>query len=44
MDALYFKIDQLKVLWQDYRITNEASGKDYSDHGEWAREKLQASK
>ncbi|RIA94586.1 microtubule associated protein [Glomus cerebriforme] len=41
MDALYFKVDQLKSLWQEYRVANEASGRDYSDHGEWAREKLQ---
>ncbi|CAG8568585.1 4980_t:CDS:10 [Funneliformis caledonium] len=41
MDALHFKVDQLKVLWQDYRSANEISGKDYSDHGEWARDKLQ---
>jgi hypothetical protein len=44
MDALHFKVDQLKTLWQEYRIANEYSGKDYSDHGEWAREKLQVSK
>uniref|UniRef100_A0A1D1Z0E6 Protein regulator of cytokinesis 1 n=1 Tax=Anthurium amnicola TaxID=1678845 RepID=A0A1D1Z0E6_9ARAE len=41
MDALHFKVDQLKLLWQEYRIANESSSKDYSDHGEWAREKLQ---
>lgn len=44
MDALHFKIDQLKSLWQEYRVVNEYSGKDYSDQGEWAREKLQVSK
>ncbi|CAG8460829.1 10691_t:CDS:10 [Racocetra fulgida] len=42
MDALYFKVDHLKLLWSEYRSANEGVGRDYSDHSEWAREKLQA--
>ncbi|CAG8794924.1 33161_t:CDS:2, partial [Racocetra persica] len=42
MDALHFKVDHLKLLWSEYRSANEGLGRDYSDHSEWAREKLQA--
>ncbi|CAG8620350.1 13908_t:CDS:10 [Dentiscutata erythropus] len=42
MDALYFKIDHLKLLWSEYRSANDGVSRDYSDHSEWAREKLQA--
>ncbi|CAG8652605.1 10231_t:CDS:1, partial [Scutellospora calospora] len=41
MDALYFKVDHLKLLWSEYRIANENVDRDYSDHSEWARKKLQ---
>ncbi|RIB22197.1 microtubule associated protein [Gigaspora rosea] len=42
MDALHFKIDHLKLLWSEYRIANDGVDRDYSDHSEWARKKLQA--
>ncbi|CAG8608625.1 25001_t:CDS:10 [Gigaspora margarita] len=42
MDALHFKIDHLKLLWSEYRVANDGVDRDYSDHSEWAREKLQA--
>lgn len=44
MDALYFKVDQLRSLWVEYRTVNETGGEgnnDYGDQSEWARGKLQ---
>ncbi|KAG9298618.1 hypothetical protein G9A89_012686 [Geosiphon pyriformis] len=40
MDAVYFKVEHLKSLWNEYRVANESFGKDYSNQSQWAREKL----
>jgi hypothetical protein len=41
MDALYFKAERLKSLWEEYRQTNQCTGTEYSDVSAWAREQLQ---
>ncbi|CAG8460630.1 12752_t:CDS:10 [Ambispora gerdemannii] len=40
MDSLHFKVEQLKSLWAEYRLTNQGFGTDYGDQSEWARKKL----
>ncbi|CAG8503981.1 12511_t:CDS:10 [Acaulospora colombiana] len=41
MDALYFKAERLRLLWNEYRFANEGVDRDYGDQSEWARNKLQ---